>query len=57
MGIHYCLGAPLARLEGQVGLRALMAELPTLRPAVDAEHLSWQQTVAVRGVSELPVEW
>ena len=56
MGIHYCLGAPLARLEGQVGLRALMAEVPNLRPAVRAEALTWQQTVAVRGVTELPVE-
>ena len=57
MGIHYCLGAPLARLEGQVGLRALMAELPNLRPAVSADQLRWQQTVAVRGVTELPVAW
>ena len=57
MGIHYCLGAPLARLEGQVGLRALMEELPGLRPALAADQLSWQQTVAVRGVTELPVVW
>ncbi len=57
MGIHYCLGAPLARLEGQVGLRALLAEMPTLRPALAAEDLTWQQTVAVRGVTALPVLW
>jgi cytochrome P450 len=57
MGIHYCLGAPLARLEGQVGLRALMAELPNLRPAIPTAQLEWQQTVAVRGVTTLPVEF
>jgi cytochrome P450 len=57
MGIHYCLGAPLARLEGQVGLRALMAEMPKLRPALTVDELTWQQTVAVRGVTELTVEW
>jgi cytochrome P450 len=57
MGIHYCLGAPLARLEGQVGLRALMEEMPKLRPAIAVEDLTWQQTVAVRGVTSLPVEW
>lgn len=57
MGIHYCLGAPLARLQGEVGLRALMAELPDLRPAVAADDLQWQQTVAVRGVQRLPVEF
>ena len=57
MGIHYCLGAPLARLEGQIGLRALMEELPDLRPALAADELTWQQTVAVRGVTELPVCW
>ena len=55
MGIHYCLGAPLARLEGQIGLRALLSELPDLRPAVESDQLKWQQTVAVRGVTTLPV--
>jgi cytochrome P450 len=57
MGIHYCLGAPLARLEGQIGLRALLSEMPALRPALEREQLAWQQTVAVRGVTELPVVW
>ena len=55
MGIHYCLGAPLARLEGQIALRALMAELPELRPAQPLDELAWQRTVAVRGVETLPV--
>jgi cytochrome P450 len=57
MGIHYCLGAPLARLEGQVGLAALLAAMPNLRPTLDVDQLVWQQTVAVRGVTHLPVAW
>jgi cytochrome P450 len=53
MGIHYCLGAPLARLEGRIALRVLLEELPEL--ALAAERLEWQRTVAVRGVTRLPV--
>ena len=52
-GIHYCLGAPLARLEGQIGLAALLQRLPALALATDVLH--WQPTVAVRGVVSLPV--
>jgi cytochrome P450 len=52
-GIHYCLGAPLARLEGQIGLNVLLQRLPALALATKA--LTWQKTVAVRGVVELPV--
>lgn len=55
MGIHYCLGAPLARLEGQIGLATLFEEVPNLRPLQSADALPWQRTVAVRGVESLPV--
>ncbi|CAN5430522.1 cytochrome P450 [soil metagenome] len=54
-GVHYCLGAPLARLEGQIGLNALLQRLPNLALATDT--LVWQKTVAVRGVVELPVQF
>ena len=37
IGPHYCLGAPLARLEGQIGLQALFEALPNLRLRDDAE--------------------
>lgn len=55
MGIHYCLGAPMARLEGQIALRALMQELPNLRPQQSPDAYDWQATVAVRGLASLPV--
>jgi cytochrome P450 len=52
-GIHYCLGAPLARLEGQIGLGLLLERLPNL--ALVSEQLDWQPTIAVRGPVRLPV--
>lgn len=54
-GAHYCLGAPLARLEGRIGLRALFARWPELRPAVPPEDLVWRTGVTFRGLEALPV--
>jgi cytochrome P450 len=52
-GIHYCLGAALARTEGRVVLGALRRGMPNLRLAQD--EINWQRTVAVRGVTQLRV--
>jgi cytochrome P450 len=54
-GIHHCLGAPLARLEGQVAIGSLLHRFPDLTLAVDPEQLRWRQTVLVRGLHEFPV--
>jgi pimeloyl-[acyl-carrier protein] synthase len=54
-GIHYCLGAPLARIEGQIGILSLIEELPDL--ALIEEQPSWQRTAAVRGLTHLPVRF
>lgn len=54
-GIHYCVGAPLARMEGQIGIAALLRRLPGLRLGVPADRLRWRGSFVVRGMEELPV--
>ncbi|WP_019061792.1 cytochrome P450 family protein [Streptomyces prunicolor] len=54
-GIHHCLGAPLARLEGQIVISRLFARFPALRPAVDVAELRWRSSLMMRGLEELPV--
>jgi cytochrome P450 len=56
-GIHYCLGAPLARLEGRTALAALLTRLPDLRLAVDPAELRWRGGLIMRGLRTLPVEF
>ncbi|GLW30765.1 cytochrome P450 [Actinoplanes regularis] len=56
-GIHYCLGAPLARLEGQIAFTALLDRYPGLRLAVPPEELSWRPGLLLRGLEGLPVRW
>ena len=54
-GAHFCLGAPLARLEGQIAIPALLSRLPSLKLAVAPEKLRWRATPTVRGLESLPV--
>ncbi|WP_412739549.1 cytochrome P450 family protein [Krasilnikovia sp. MM14-A1259] len=54
-GIHYCLGAPLARLEAQVAFGKLLERFPGMRLAVPAEELTWRPGVLMRGLHDLPV--
>ncbi|MFJ9729119.1 cytochrome P450 [Streptomyces sp. NPDC101209] len=56
-GIHYCLGAPLARLEGQTALATLLTRLPDLRLAGDPGELRWRGGLIMRGLRTLPVEF
>ncbi|MFJ6900211.1 cytochrome P450 [Streptomyces hokutonensis] len=56
-GIHYCLGAPLARLEGQTALATLLTRLPDLQLAVDPADLRWRGGLIMRGLRTLPVEF
>ena len=57
MGVHYCVGAPLARMEGQIALNTLIQRLPNLRLAVPVAELRWTNTSVVRGLKHLPVAW
>jgi cytochrome P450 len=52
-GIHYCPGAPLARLEGRIALGTLLARFPRLRLAVPAEQLTWRPSVLMNGLTAL----
>jgi len=54
-GIHYCIGAPLARMEGQIALTTLAKRMPNLRLGVAAEALTWHGGLILRGLESLPV--
>jgi len=54
-GIHYCLGAPLARLEGELAIGKLLKRFPQLRLAVDAAELTWSQTPFIHRLDTLPL--
>ncbi|MFN8558258.1 MAG: cytochrome P450 [Dehalococcoidia bacterium] len=54
-GVHYCLGAPLARLEGQIAIGTLVQRYPSLQLACPPERLRWRRGLLLRGVEALPV--
>lgn len=55
-GVHYCLGAPLARMEGAVAIPTLLRRLPNLTLAVEPDELVWNST-GLYGLSALPVRF
>jgi pimeloyl-[acyl-carrier protein] synthase len=52
-GIHFCLGAPLARIEGQVAIGTLLRRMPTLKLVSDTPE--WRESSVLRGLKTLPV--
>jgi cytochrome P450 len=57
LGIHYCLGAPLARTETDIAINSLLRHLPGLTLAVKPDELRWRPSFRSRGLLELPVTW
>ncbi|HVD83764.1 MAG TPA: cytochrome P450, partial [Bradyrhizobium sp.] len=55
-GIHFCLGAQLARIEAEIAIATLLRRLPDLR-LDDAENPEWRPTFVLRGLKRLPASW
>jgi cytochrome P450 PksS len=55
LGIHFCLGAPLARLEGAVALNALIEKFPDISLAIPRDAVKWRRNSLLRGLAALPV--
>jgi cytochrome P450 len=54
-GVHHCLGAPLARMEGEIALTALLRRFPGARLALAPESLHWRRGLFLRGLEKLPL--
>jgi len=57
LGPHFCLGASLARLEGQIAIGTLVQRLPELHLASPPQSLRWSRGLVLRGLESLPVDW
>jgi len=55
-GIHFCLGAQLARIEAAVVFETILRRLPDLK-LVDPDQPKWRPSFVLRGLTELPVAW
>lgn len=55
LGIHFCLGANLARLESEIAFTALLRHCPHMRLAVPRSDLRWKRSIPLRGLAELPI--
>ena len=55
-GVHVCLGAPLARIEGQEIIKELLMKFSNIKLSAAPEELTWRRDVALRGLTSLPVQ-
>jgi len=56
-GIHFCLGAALARAEGQVAFDRLLERFPVIEPAWGAERPVYRDSIVLHGLESLPVRF
>ncbi|MET7343396.1 cytochrome P450 [Streptomyces sp. NPDC087866] len=56
-GIHFCMGAPLARMEGRIAVRTLLERCPGLEADPEGAPFDWLPGTLIRGVRRLPVRW
>jgi cytochrome P450 len=54
-GIHFCLGAPLARMEAQIAINTLLRRMPDLRLKNSPDSLRWRPSMILRGLDSLPI--
>ncbi|MGF6883653.1 cytochrome P450 [Nocardia sp. GAS34] len=54
-GIHYCVGAPLARLEADIAFRGLVQRFPDMSMTPEAATVAWQPSTLIHGMTEFPV--
>ena len=54
-GVHHCLGAPLARMEGQIAISALLRRFPKIHLGVEPWSLRWRRGLFLRGLEKLPL--
>ncbi|MBK8045714.1 MAG: cytochrome P450 [Anaerolineales bacterium] len=57
LGPHYCLGAPLARIEAQIAINTLLQKLPGISLALPRAQLRWHSNPILHGVKQLPICW
>jgi cytochrome P450 PksS len=55
LGLHFCLGAPLARKEGAIAFRALIQRFPDIALAMPRQDVEWWNIAGLRGLKRLPV--
>jgi cytochrome P450 len=56
-GMHFCLGAPLARLEAEIAINTLLRRIPDLQLSVPTEYLRWRPSMLLRGLESLPISF
>lgn len=56
-GSHFCLGAPLARLEAKIAISTLLLRMPTMQLQGDKEQVRWKENYLMRSLEELPLKF